>query len=103
MPVEVRIPSLLRRIVGGEKSVSGEGGTIGQVLDDIEARFPDFKSRLIGEDGKLHQFIGIYLNDEDVRFLNELETAVADGDVISILPAAAGGEIWLNWRKLTWR
>ena len=93
MSVEVRIPGLLRKIAGGAKSVSAEGKTIGQLIENLETRYPGFKSRLIGEDGKLHQFVGIYLNDEDIRFLKDMDTAVKDGDVISILPAAAGGSL----------
>lgn len=92
MAIEVRVPALLQKLVGTSKSVRGEGKTVGQLLDYLESHHPGLKARVVTEEGKLHPFINVYLNDEDIRFLGELETPLSDGDVISILPAIAGGE-----------
>lgn len=90
MAVEVRIPAVLRQLVGEERTVRVGGGSVRGVLDRLEEKYPGFKARIM-TDGKLHDSVNIYLNNEDVRFLSELETPVADGDVVSILPAIAGG------------
>lgn len=91
MAVEIKVPFLLQRLVGGSKTVKSDGQTIGQVLDNMDKNYPGFKDRIITPEGKLHPFVNIYLNEEDIRFLKELNTEVADGDVLSILPAVAGG------------
>ncbi|MBI2853623.1 MAG: MoaD family protein [Chloroflexi bacterium] len=91
MAVEVRVPSLMRKIVNGEKTVQANGTTIGQLLEDLEKRYPGFKERILTPDNGLNQFVALYLNDEDIRFLKELNTIVEDGDVLLILPAVAGG------------
>ncbi len=90
MAIEVNVTSTLRTLVGA-KSIQGEGATVGALLADLEAKFPGFKDQISGEDGELHRFVNIYVNDEDIRFLNSLETSVSDKDVVSILPALAGG------------
>lgn len=90
MAVQVRIPTLLQATTKGERLVAGDGATLGEVLDSVEARYPGFKGQLT-EDGGLRKFINVYKNDEDVRYLGKLDTPVSDGDVISILPAVAGG------------
>jgi len=90
MAVEVRVTSLLERVVGA-KSVVGEGGTVGELLANLDAAYPGFKNQITGEDGQLHRFVNIYLNDEDIRYLGALDTPIQDGDVLSILPAVAGG------------
>ena len=90
MAVEVRVTSILERVVGA-KSVVGEGGTVGELLTNLDAAYPGFMDQITGDDGKLHRFVNIYLNDEDIRYLGALETPVQDGDVLSILPAVAGG------------
>lgn len=90
MSIEVRVPAVLRQHVGDERSVRAEGKSVAGVLEDLDGKYPGFKARLM-TDGKLHEFVNIYLNNEDVRFLRELETPVSDGDVLSILPAIAGG------------
>ena len=90
MAVEVRLTSLLQRLVGA-KSVTSEGATVGELLANLDAAHPGFKEQITGEDGKLHRFVNIYLNDEDIRYLDALNTPLQDGDVISILPALAGG------------
>jgi sulfur-carrier protein len=91
VPVEVRLPTILRQHTGGEPTVSGEGRTLRQVLDDLDGRYPGLRSRIVTDDGGLHRFVHVYVNDEDVRYLGALETEVGDGDSISILPAVAGG------------
>jgi molybdopterin converting factor small subunit len=88
--IEVRIPTILRTYTDGEKAVTGEGGTLAELLDDLETRHAGLLPRLI-DDGKLRRFVNVYLNDEDVRFLNGLFTELQDGDVVTVLPAVAGG------------
>ena len=91
MTVEVRVTATLQNLVGGQKVVRGQGETVGQVLTDLEQRYPGFQTQVLTEDGALHRFVNIYLNDEDVRFLQKLDTPLTEGDVLSILPALAGG------------
>jgi sulfur-carrier protein len=91
MSVEVRIPTMMRPDTGGEAAVTATGGTIGEVLDDLVARFPNLADKLRTDDGNLHKFVNVYVNDDDIRYLEQLDTKVTDGDVISILPAVAGG------------
>lgn len=91
MAIEVKVPRLLQRLVGGAKVIQAEGKNITQVLENLEQRYPGFKGRLITPEGKIHPFVNLYLNEEDIRFLKELNTEVSDGDVLSILPAVAGG------------
>ena len=91
MPVEVRVTAVLQRVVGGAKSVIADGATVAEVLENLERNYPGFKSQVIAEDGELHRFVNIYKNDEDIRFLGQLRTNVDAGDVLSILPALAGG------------
>lgn len=90
MAIEVRIPTILRTYTDGEKAVPGSGSTLAELLDDLEVRHAGLQARLI-DDGKLRRFVNVYLNDEDVRFLDGLATAVKDGDVVTVLPAVAGG------------
>ncbi len=91
MAVDVKIPTVLRAQVDGQVSIQAEGSTVGEVFDGLIERYPGVKGNLIGEDGGLHKFVNVYVNDDDIRFLDKLETKVADGDTISILPAVAGG------------
>jgi proteasome lid subunit RPN8/RPN11/molybdopterin converting factor small subunit len=90
MSVEVRIPTILRTFTGGAKAVHGNGATLQQVLDDIEARNPGLKDRIV-EAETLRRFVNVYVNDEDVRFTGGLNAPTADGDVVVVLPAVAGG------------
>lgn len=90
MPVEVRVTSVLQRVVGG-KSVQAEGSTVAEVLEKLNTEYPGFREQITMEDGSLHRFVNIYINDEDIRFMQQLETPVEAGDVVSILPALAGG------------
>jgi molybdopterin converting factor small subunit len=90
MSVEVRIPTILRSYTGGDKNVTGEGADLRALIVDLDARYPGIADRLVDEQG-LRRFVNVYLNDEDVRFLGGLDTVVADGDSVTILPAVAGG------------
>jgi molybdopterin synthase sulfur carrier subunit len=89
--VQVKIPTIMRRHTGGEAVLTGEGITVRDVLRQLEERFPGLTKNVVTEDGDLHRFVNVYVNDEDVRYLGALETEVKDGDVLSILPAVAGG------------
>jgi molybdopterin converting factor small subunit len=91
--VEVRLPTLLRAAVNGSATVSVDGETIGEVLRTLVGENPDLAGQVLTDDGTLHRFVNVYLNDDDVRYLESLETKVATGDVISILPAVAGGSV----------
>ena len=91
MAVEVKLPTVLRVHAGGVGSVSAEGSTVGEVFAELTSRHPGLAGNLVGEDGTLHKFVNVYRNDDDIRYLDALDTKVADGDVISILPAVAGG------------
>jgi MoaD family protein len=90
MAVEVQVASTLRELVGAE-SAQAQGATVGELLADLDARYPGFKAQISGEDGQLHRYVNVYLNDEDIRYIQALDTPVKDGDVVSILPALAGG------------
>ncbi|MEA2933009.1 MAG: sulfur-carrier protein [Actinomycetota bacterium] len=87
----VRIPTQLRSLSGGEGEVKVDGTTVGQILTSLETAHPGFKARLFGEDGQLRRFVNVFVADEDVRFLQGLDTAVSDGQTVSIIPAVAGG------------
>ncbi|MCA1691577.1 MAG: ubiquitin-like small modifier protein 1 [Acidimicrobiales bacterium] len=91
MPVEVRLPTVLREHAGGQASVRANGATVGEVFEDLVRQFPRLADRVVTSEGTLHKFVNVYRNDDDVRFLQHLETTVVDDDVISILPAVAGG------------
>jgi MoaD family protein len=91
MSVQVKLPTILRKHAGGEAKVDAEGATLSEVLDDLESRYPGITKNVRSDDGGLHRFINIYVNDEDVRYLGSLETPVTEGDMISLLPAVAGG------------
>jgi molybdopterin synthase sulfur carrier subunit len=91
MAIEVQIPTILRGHTDGAKTVEGKGDTLAALLEDLDDRHPGLRGRLTGDDGALNRFVNVYLNDEDVRFLGGLQTALSDGDVVTILPAVAGG------------
>ena len=91
MSVEVRVPTVLRKHTDGAKAVTGDGATVRELLADLEKQHPGMHAAVVTESGELQRFINVYLNDEDIRFLGALETPIADGDIISILPAVAGG------------
>ncbi len=87
----IKIPPVLRPSVGGEKEVQAGGGDVGAVLHELAEQHPATQSQLFGPDGSLNRYVNVYLNDEDVRVLDGLETSVSDGDTLVILPAMAGG------------
>ncbi len=91
MTVQVRIPTILRKYTAGEKQVEGKGETLGDLFADLDARHPGLRGGLVDDSGGLHRFVNVYVNDEDVRFLGAVDTALSDGDVVTILPAVAGG------------
>jgi sulfur-carrier protein len=90
MSVSVSIPTILRTHTGGEKRVTASGDTLQAVINDLEANYSGITERIVDGD-KLHRFVNIYVNDEDVRFSGGMETEIADGDSVTILPAVAGG------------
>jgi molybdopterin synthase sulfur carrier subunit len=90
MAVTVSIPTILRTHTGGEKAVEAKGGTVAEVIDDLESRHAGLKDRLLS-DGKLHRFVNIYVDDEDVRFAGGLDAPVTESSTLTILPAVAGG------------
>jgi molybdopterin synthase sulfur carrier subunit len=91
MPVEIRLPTVLRPHAGGASTVTANGTTIGEVLSDLVASYPGMDGQVLTEDGTLHRFVNVYVDDDDVRYLEQLETKVPDGATVSILPAVAGG------------
>ncbi len=91
MAVEVKIPTVFRKYTGNEATVELDPGTVGELIDQLEARYPGFKEQLVTEDGQLHRFVNVYVNDEDARYLDKLDTKVSEGDKVSLLPSVAGG------------
>lgn len=91
MSVNVRIPTPLRNLTGQKDTVQARGGTVGEVIDDLQRQFPGLRERLCDDKGELRRFVNVYLNDEDIRFLKGRETPVKEGDDLSIIPAIAGG------------
>ncbi len=91
MAIEVRVPTILRGYTGGSKVVEGAGDTLNELLNDLDAKHPGLRGRLITPEGGLHRFVNVYVNDEDVRFLGALDAKLSDGDTVTILPAVAGG------------
>ncbi|MDQ1403036.1 MAG: sulfur-carrier protein [Actinomycetota bacterium] len=91
MSVTVRIPAQLRTLSGGAGEVALDGSTVAEILKALDAAHPGFGARLFDDDGKLRRFVNIFLAEEDIRFLDGVETAVTDGQVLSIIPAVAGG------------
>lgn len=91
--IDIRIPTILRPHSGGQSKVQATGATVGEIVNDLAARFPGLSSQLVTADGALHKFVNVYVNDDDVRYIGKLDAPVKDGDVISILPAVAGGAL----------
>lgn len=91
MAIEVRVPTVLRKHTGGQRRVTGDGQTLRALIEDLGTRHNGLQAALTDDDGALHRFVNVYVNDEDVRFLDGIDTKLEDGDVVSILPAVAGG------------
>lgn len=91
MAVIVRVPTPLRRLTDGQGEVEVEARTVKEAIEKLEEKYPGFKERLLDENGELRRFVNLYLNDEDIRFLKGADTELKDGDVLSIVPAIAGG------------
>jgi len=89
--VEVRIPTVFRKFTGGAPTAEVEAGTIGQAIQQLGERYPGFREQVLTDSGELHRYVNVYVNDEDARYLDKLDTSVADGDTISLLPSVAGG------------
>lgn len=92
MSVTVRVPTPLRSFTNGAEEVAIEGNNIQEIVDNLEANHNGIKERLCDENGKIRRFLNVYINDEDIRFMQNQDTAVKDGDTISIVPAIAGGK-----------
>lgn len=91
MAVTVKIPTQLRAATGGDAETSVDGGTVGEVLQALYTRYDGLQGRIAGDDGELRRFVNVYVGGEDIRFLDGLDTAVASGGEVTILPAVAGG------------
>jgi sulfur-carrier protein len=91
MPVTVRIPTPLRAVTKGSAEVQAKGETVDDVIGDLERQYPGLRDRLVDETGELRRFVNIYVNQEDIRFMQNRETVLKDGDEVAIVPAIAGG------------
>ena len=91
MAVEIKLPTVLRTQADGQATVAVEGATVGEVFTSLVDRYPGLRGNLLDDEGSLHKFVNVYKDDDDIRYLDGLDTKLADGDVLSILPAVAGG------------
>ena len=91
MASKVRIPTPLRKLTDDQESIEVESNTIGGAIDELEGKFPGIKERLVDEEGEIRRFVNVYVNEEDIRFLENQDTPLKEGDDISIIPAIAGG------------
>lgn len=91
MPIQVRIPTPLRKLTGENEVVEAEGATVSEIFKSLETTYPGLGERILDEQGAVRRFVNVYLNEDDIRFLNDLATPVKEGDEISIVPAIAGG------------
>jgi sulfur-carrier protein len=91
MPIQVRIPTQLRTLTNGQEVVAVAGKTVLEIIEDIDRKHPGIKERICEPDGKLRRFVNVFVNEEDIRFLENLETPVKENDEVSIIPAIAGG------------
>lgn len=94
MAVKLIVPTALRQYAGGQRALSLEGATVGAVLQQAVAQYPDLGAQIFDSDGKLRSFVNLYRNDDDIRYLDGLDTPVSDRDELSIIPAIAGGSTW---------
>ena len=102
MAVQVRLPTMLRKHARGKSIVEVSGETVGGLLRDLGERYPGLRDDITTSKGQLHQFVNVYVNDEDIRYLQKLDTPLHSGDVVSILPAVAGGVPDGRWRPMSW-
>ena len=91
MPQKVRIPTPLRKLTNNEELVEVNASTVGDVIQELQTRFPGIQERLVDDSGEIRRFVNVYVNEEDIRFLNNQQTPLKDGDEVSIIPAIAGG------------
>jgi molybdopterin synthase sulfur carrier subunit len=91
MSVKVRIPTPLRKLTQDKAEVDAGGATIREIVDDLDRQFPGFKERMCDENGELRRFVNVYVGEEDIRFLDGLDTKIPEGELVSIIPAVAGG------------
>jgi molybdopterin synthase sulfur carrier subunit len=91
MSIQIRVPTPLRKFTSGAESVTAEGGTVGALLDQLDRQHPGIKERICDDNGRVRRFVNIYVNGDDIRFLQNLESPLKDGDEVSIVPAIAGG------------
>lgn len=91
MAATIRIPTPLRKLTNEQETVSVDSDTIGRAIDELEGQFPGIKERLVDEEGEIRRFVNVYVNEEDIRFLENQDTPLKDGDDVSIIPAIAGG------------
>ena len=91
MSVSVRVPTILRSYTGGDSEVSAEGSTVSELLDSLDASFPGIRARILDDDGQIRRFVNVYVGNDDVRFLDGLDTELANDAQVSIIPAVAGG------------
>jgi molybdopterin synthase sulfur carrier subunit len=91
MSITIRVPNSLRQLAGGAAILQVEGATVGAAVASVQKSYPDLGARLLDDNGDVHRFINLFANDEDIRFLDDLQTKLADGDEISVVPAVAGG------------
>ena len=91
MAVEVRIPTVFRKYTGNQSVAVVEAGTVAELIQQLGDRFPGFREQVLTDSGELHRYVNVYVNDEDARYLDKLDTKVADGDTVSLLPSVAGG------------
>jgi molybdopterin converting factor small subunit len=91
MSVSVRIPTILRTYTGGDSEVTAEGATLSEVLENLDASYPGIKGRILDDQGSIRRFVNVYVGNDDVRFLEALDTSTPDGAQVSVIPAVAGG------------
>ena len=91
MPVDVRLPNILRPAAAGQATVAADGATVGEVFDDLVRQHPGLKAQLLTDGGELHRHLNVFLNDDDIRYLGKLDAKVGEGDTLTLMPAVAGG------------
>lgn len=99
MAVQVRVPTPLRKFTQGADEVSAEGSNVRAIMEDLEKNYPGIKERICDDSGKIRRFVNVYVNGDDIRFLQNLETSLKEGDSISIVPAIAGGGLHVDFRQ----